>query len=62
MEWLKTIAFSAVLIGLFICNADAGELIAGGDLANAPTVVGLGIAVVPDYLVLTGNVKIGQKW
>jgi MipA family protein len=50
MKWIKTIAFSAVLMSLFIGDAIASEIVATGDVANTPTVVGLGIAMIPDYL------------
>jgi MipA family protein len=49
MKWIKTIALSAFLMGLSISSANASEVIAPGDVANTPTVVGLGIALVPDY-------------
>lgn len=50
MKWLKTIAFSAILMGLWVGTAAATEIVATGDVANTPTVVGLGIAIVPDYI------------
>jgi outer membrane protein len=50
MKWFKTVALSAVLMGLFIGNSIASEIVASADVANAPIVVGLGIAMVPDYV------------
>jgi outer membrane protein len=50
MKWFKTIALSAVLMGLLIGNAIASEIVASADVANSPVVVGLGIAMVPDYI------------
>jgi outer membrane protein len=50
MKWLKTIALSAVLMGLFIGNSVASEIVASADVVDAPTVVGLGVAMVPDYI------------
>ena len=50
MKWFKTIAWSALILGLFFGNAAASEIVAAGDVANSPTVVGLGIAMTPDYI------------
>jgi MipA family protein len=50
MKWLKTIALCAMFMGLFSGNAMASEIVASGDVANTPTVVGLGIAIIPDYI------------
>ena len=50
MKWLKTVAWSAVLMGLFVGNARGSEIIASADVVDAPTVVGLGVAMIPDYV------------
>jgi outer membrane protein len=50
VKWLKTIAWSAVLMALFIGNAMASEIIVSADVADAPTVIGIGIAIIPDYV------------
>jgi len=50
MKWLKTFAMSAVLVGLFAGNSIAAEVLSDIDVVNTPTIVGLGIAMVPDYV------------
>jgi outer membrane protein len=35
---------------LFVGNARASEIIASADVVDSPTVIGLGIAVIPDYV------------
>ena len=50
MKGFKIIALLAVLMGLFVGNARASEIIASADVVDAPTVVGLGIAMIPDYV------------
>jgi outer membrane protein len=51
MKWFKTMVGAFILgLGLFFGQAAAQELVATGDVANTPTVVGLGIAVIPEYI------------
>ncbi len=50
MKWFKTIVFSLVLLNLFHSHAIASEVVASADVTNAPTVVGLGVAMIPDYI------------
>jgi len=50
MKWLKTLALSAALVGLLTGSSIASEVISDLDVVNTPTVVGLGVAMVPDYV------------
>jgi outer membrane protein len=50
MKWFKIIALSMVLTSLFVGNAISSEIIATADVANSPNVIGLGIALIPDYV------------
>jgi outer membrane protein len=50
MKWFKMIALSMVLTSLFVGKAVSSEIVASADVANAPTVIGLGVAAIPDYI------------
>lgn len=50
MKWLKAAAISVVLSALLFGSAVASEIIASADVANTPNVVGLGVAMIPDYI------------
>jgi MipA family protein len=50
MRFCRIFAFLAVLMGIFSAHARASEIVASGDVSNTPTIVGLGIAIMPDYI------------
>jgi len=50
MKGLKTLAISAILVSLFTVNSIASEIVSDLDVVNAPTIVGLGVGMAPDYV------------
>lgn len=50
MKSVKRITAAAALVLSCATIASAGEFVAAADVMNVPTVVGVGLALVPDYL------------